>query len=77
MPEAAPDTLEVRGRVVEALPGALYRVELQTGPRAQVTAHIAGDGRLLRVRVGEDVLVELLAYDTTRARIVGLVRPTG
>jgi translation initiation factor IF-1 len=70
MPEAVPETQEVRGRVVEALPGALYRVELQAGPRAHVTAHVAGDGRLLRIRVGEDVLVELLPYDT-RARIVG------
>ena len=73
MPEAVPETAAVRGRVMEALPGALYRVELQTGPRAQVTAHVAGDGRLLRIRVGEDVLVELMPYDTTRARIVGRV----
>jgi translation initiation factor IF-1 len=73
MPEAAPESAAVRGRVMEALPGALYRVELQTGPRAQVTAHVAGDGRLLRIRVGEDVLLELMPYDTTRARIVGRV----
>jgi translation initiation factor IF-1 len=73
MPEAVPEALEVRGRVVEALPGALYRVELLTGTRALVTAHVAGEGRLLRVRVGEEVRVEILAYDTTRARIVARV----
>jgi translation initiation factor IF-1 len=71
MPEPSIQPLEVRGRVVESLPGALFRVELQAGSRAQVTAHLAGEGRLLRVRVGEDVLLELLPYDTTRARIVG------
>jgi translation initiation factor IF-1 len=71
MPETSSEPLEVRGRVVESLPGALYRVELLAGPRAHITAHLAGEGRLLRVKVGEDVLVELAAYDTTRGRIVG------
>ena len=71
MPEASSDSQEMRGRVVESLPGALYRVELQAGARAHITAHLAGEGRLLRVKVGEDVLVELAPYDTTRGRIVG------
>ena len=56
-------------RVVEALPNALYRVELEPG-RERITAHVSGSGGLLRLLPGEDVLVEITPYDTTRGRIV-------
>lgn len=68
MPEGA---VRVKGRVVEQLPNALYRVELASNGRPQVTAHAAGEAGLLRLRPGDAVQVELSAYDPGRGRIVG------
>jgi translation initiation factor IF-1 len=62
--------LTVEARVLAVLPGALYRVELQTQTRPQATVHAAGSSGLLRVLPGETVVVELSAYDATRGRIV-------
>jgi translation initiation factor IF-1 len=59
----------VTARVVEALPNALYRVEIEPS-RERLTAHVASGGALLRLLPGEDVLVEITPYDTTRGRIV-------
>jgi len=71
MPEAArPEAVEVNGRVLESLPNALYRVELETEARPQVTAHVSGSSSLLRILPGEAVVVELMAYDPARGRIV-------
>ena len=39
-PDAPPEPLEVNGRVVESLPNALFRVELETERRSQITAHV-------------------------------------
>jgi translation initiation factor IF-1 len=58
----------VTARVLEALPNALYRVELATGDRRRVTVH--ADGNLLRILPGETVVVELAPYDQGRGRIV-------
>jgi translation initiation factor IF-1 len=69
MPEGA----EVKARVVEALPNALYRVELEQAPRTRLTAHVAGEAGLLRLLPGEAVLVRLSAFDAGRGRIVGRV----
>lgn len=63
-------SLTVDARVLEALPNALYRVELQTEARPRVTVHVAGSAGLLRVLPGEEVVVELMPYDMTRGRIV-------
>ena len=63
--------MSLPGRVVEQLPHALYRVELATPGRPEVTAHVAGDAALLRLRAGEEVQVELSDFDPGRARIVG------
>ena len=68
MPDAEKGIL-VKARVVEALPNALYRVELENESRAHVTAHVSA-GTLLRVLPGDGVVVELMAYDMTRGRIV-------
>jgi translation initiation factor IF-1 len=64
------EPLRVQGRVLESLPNALYRVELSSEGRPQVTAHVSGQAGLLRILPGEAVEVELSAYDGTRARIV-------
>jgi translation initiation factor IF-1 len=60
----------VDARVLEALPNALFRVELQTEARPRVTVHASGAAGLLRVLPGEEVVVELMPYDMTRGRIV-------
>jgi translation initiation factor IF-1 len=67
----APDAVRVAGRVLESLPNALYRVELEWEGRPQVTAHVSGQAGLLRLLPGQAVEVELSAYDGSRARIVG------
>ncbi len=71
MPEAAGrSTLEAAGTVRELLPNALFRVELSTGGRGSVTAHAAGESSLLRLRPGDEVVVEIAPYDAGRGRIV-------
>ncbi len=63
------DVIELEGEVTEALPNAVFRVELPNGHR--VLAHISGKMRLhfIRVLPGDKVLVELSPYDLTRGRI--------
>jgi translation initiation factor IF-1 len=60
----------VVGRVVEPMPNALYRVELETGHR--IVAHVAPAARLrfLRVLPGDRVRVEVSTADPGRGRIV-------
>lgn len=65
-----PAATEVPGTVLEALPNALYRVQLETEGRPQVVAHVSGAASLRRILAGEAVLVELLPYDAGRGRIV-------
>jgi translation initiation factor IF-1 len=57
--------------VVEAMPNALFRVQLSGG--RHVVAHIAGETRMRTVRLvpGERVTVEVTAFDPSRGRIVG------
>jgi translation initiation factor IF-1 len=63
--------LEVSGRVMEQLPNALFRVQLENEARSLVTAHLSGSASpLTRIRVGDAVVVALSAYDAGRGRIV-------
>ena len=64
------EAIEVEGKVVEALPNAMFRVELDNGHR--VLAHIAGKLRMhfIKVLPGDRVKVELSPYDLSRGRIV-------
>jgi translation initiation factor IF-1 len=70
MREAAADAVQVSARVLEGMPDALYRLELQNESRSLVTAHVSGASGILRVLPGDQVLVELLPYDPNRGRIV-------
>lgn len=67
--KAKKDAVEVKGTVVEALPNAMFRVNLETGH--EVLAHISGKMRMyyIRILLGDKVLVELSPYDLTRGRI--------
>ena len=62
--------IQVEGKVVEALPNAYFRVELDSGHK--VLAHAAGRMRVHFVRIlpGDRVVVELSPYDPTRGRII-------
>jgi translation initiation factor IF-1 len=64
------DAIEVEGKVIEPLPNAMFRVELENGHR--VLAHVSGKIRLnfIRILPGDRVLMELSPYDLTRGRIV-------
>ncbi|HOV80680.1 MAG TPA: translation initiation factor IF-1 [Bacillota bacterium] len=64
------DVIEVEGRVIEPLPNAMFRVELQNGHK--VLAHVSGKIRMnfIRILAGDRVMVELSPYDLTRGRIV-------
>lgn len=63
------DVIEMEGKVVEALPNAMFRVELPNGH--QIMAHISGKMRqnFIRIYPGDKVTVELSPYDLTRGRI--------
>ena len=63
------DAIEVEGTVVEPLPNAMFRVELESGQR--VLAHVSGKMRMnfIRILPGDRVKVELSPYDLTRGRI--------
>ena len=67
---AGAEPVEVMGTVLESLPNALYRVQLEAGSRPEVVAHVSGSAALRRILPGEAVVVELLPYDTGRGRIV-------
>jgi translation initiation factor IF-1 len=65
------DAIEVIATVVEPLPNAMFRVEVDTS-KHQVLAHISGKMRknFIRILPGDKVAVELSPYDLTRGRIV-------
>ena len=69
--------IEIEGRVVEPLPNAMFRVEVElNASKHQVLAHISGKMRkhFIRILPGDKVLVELSPYDLTRGRIVYRLR---
>jgi translation initiation factor IF-1 len=63
------DAIEMEGTVLEALPNAMFRVELDNGHK--MLAHISGKMRMQYIRIlpGDRVVVELSPYDLTRGRI--------
>lgn len=63
------DVIEVEGTVIEALPNAMFQVELENGHK--ILAHISGKLRMnfIRILPGDKVTVELSPYDLTRGRI--------
>ena len=66
---AKDDVIEIEGVVVETLPNAMFKVELENGHI--VSAHVSGKIRMHYIRIlpGDKVTVELSPYDLTRGRI--------
>jgi translation initiation factor IF-1 len=64
------EAIIVEGRVLETLPNAMFRVELENGHK--VLAHISGKMRMhfIKILPGDKVTVELSPYDLTRGRII-------
>ncbi|OGG99389.1 MAG: translation initiation factor IF-1 [Candidatus Lambdaproteobacteria bacterium RIFOXYD1_FULL_56_27] len=64
------DQIEMEGKVLEALPNAMFRVELDN--KHVLLAHISGKMRMNYIRIlpGDKVTVEISPYDLTRGRIV-------
>ncbi len=66
---AKEDSIEVQGKVLETLPNAMFRVEMDNGHK--ILAHISGKMRMhfIKILPGDRVTVELSPYDLTRGRI--------
>ena len=66
---AKEDVLELEGTVLEALPNAMFQVELENGHK--ILAHISGKLRMHYIRIlpGDKVTVEISPYDLTKGRI--------
>ena len=66
---AKDDVIELEGTVVEALPNAMFQVELPSGHK--ILAHISGKLRMnfIRILPGDKVTVQMSPYDLTRGRI--------
>jgi len=64
------DSIRLQAKVIEALPNAMFRVELEGGHR--VLAHVSGKMRMnfIRILPGDVVTVEMSPYDLNRGRIV-------
>ena len=67
---AKEDKIEVQGTVMETLPNAMFRVELDN--KHEILAHISGRMRknFIRILPGDKVLIELSPYDLTRGRVI-------
>jgi translation initiation factor IF-1 len=66
---AKEDSIEVQGTVLETLPNAMFRVEMENGHK--ILAHISGKMRMhfIKILPGDKVTVELSPYDLSRGRI--------
>ncbi len=64
------DVVEFRGVIYEALPGAMFRVKLESDH--EVITHLSGKMRMHKIRlsVGDEVKVEMTPYDLTKGRII-------
>jgi translation initiation factor IF-1 len=67
---AKKDTIRLQAKVTDALPNAMFRVELDNGHK--ILAHVSGKMRMhfIRILPGDTVIVEMSPYDLNRGRIV-------
>ncbi|HAR6203220.1 translation initiation factor IF-1 [Staphylococcus aureus] len=66
---AKQDVIELEGTVLDTLPNAMFKVELENGH--EILAHVSGKIRMNYIRIlpGDKVIVEMSPYDLTRGRI--------
>ncbi|MEE9524478.1 MAG: translation initiation factor IF-1 [Thermodesulfovibrionales bacterium] len=66
---AKEDNIEVEGTILEALPNARFKVELESGQ--EIMAYVSGKMRIHYIKIlpGDKVLVEMSPYDLTKGRI--------
>lgn len=64
------DAIRLEAKVIDALPNAMFRIELENGH--QIIAHVSGKMRMhfIRILPGDKVTVEMSPYDLSRGRIV-------
>jgi translation initiation factor IF-1 len=64
------DAIRLQAKVLEALPNAMFRVELENGH--QILAHVSGKMRMnfIRILPGDTVMIEMSPYDLNRGRII-------
>ncbi|MBZ4683775.1 MAG: translation initiation factor [Fusobacteriaceae bacterium] len=67
---AKEDVIELEGKILEALPNAMFKVELENGH--VILAHISGKMRMNYIKIlpGDKVTVQISPYDLSRGRIV-------
>ena len=67
---AKKDAIRLQAKVIEALPNAMFNVELENGHR--ISAHVSGKMRMnfIRILPGDTVTIEMSPYDLNRGRIV-------
>ena len=67
---AKKDTIKLQAKVTDALPNAMFKVELENGHK--VLAHVSGKMRMnfIRILPGDTVTIEMSPYDLNRGRIV-------
>ena len=68
------DVIELEGKVIENLPNAIFRVQLDSGQ--VVLGHLAGKMRVNMIRVlpGDRVIIEMTPYDLSKGRIIRRMR---
>jgi translation initiation factor IF-1 len=68
-------TIELDGKVIESLPNAVFRVQLDAGGQI-VLGHLAGKMRMNKIRVlpGDRVIIEMTPYDLQKGRIIRRLR---
>jgi translation initiation factor IF-1 len=71
---AKEELIETEGKIIEALPNAMFKVELENGHK--VLAHVSGKMRMnfIRILPGDKVKLELSPYDLSRGRITFRVK---
>ena len=64
------DFLEMKGTVLELLPAATFKIQLENG--LEITGHLSGKMRINRIRIlpGDEIKVQMTPYDLTKGRIV-------
>lgn len=75
MADSTKEVIEVHGHVVEPLPNAMFRVELDNGH--VILAHVSGKMRMyyIRILIGDRVKIEMTPYDLSKGRITYRYRP--